>query len=299
MLKSFKNYLLEKDNLLSEALITLGGQAYPRFNQVAILAGGAGSGKGFVKSNLLGLEGKEFDVDELKKLAIKSNLFAQRVKKETGHDIKGFNLRVPENVSKIHEILDGVYNLKNKSYAITYQGILTAPEDRKPNLIFDMTMKNISSLESITRNLQEIGYKKSNIHIIWVVNDVNVAIEQNKQRDRVVPEEILIGTHEGVALTMRKILSMGDKLQKYMDGDIVLAFNKQKVDSTYTVRQDQLSNKSIWDSKNKKSKSVGKWVEKADYFYVKRKGKPQLDINKIGETIYNKIKDYVPKTEVW
>ena len=79
-LKSFINDLVEEqeffdeireeyiqnqyDDLL-EALITFGGQAYPKFGNVVIMAGGAGSGKGFVKDKLVGVEGFTFDVDAL------------------------------------------------------------------------------------------------------------------------------------------------------------------------------------------------------------------------------------------
>ena len=49
-----------------EKLITFGGKAYPKYGHIVLMAGGAGSGKGFILSNLVGLEGKVFDVDELK-----------------------------------------------------------------------------------------------------------------------------------------------------------------------------------------------------------------------------------------
>lgn len=55
---SFKRFL-------NEALITFNKKAYPKFGQVVIMAGGAGSGKGFVKDKLVGVEGMVFDVDEL------------------------------------------------------------------------------------------------------------------------------------------------------------------------------------------------------------------------------------------
>ncbi len=70
--KQFSEKLLnhEVEGQIDEALITFGGKAYPKFGQVVILAGGAGSGKGFVNSNLLGIDGKVFDVDALNGLAI-------------------------------------------------------------------------------------------------------------------------------------------------------------------------------------------------------------------------------------
>lgn len=65
-------FLQEEFNILMEKLITFGGEAYPKFGNIVLMAGGAGSGKGFVLSNLVGLEGKVFDVDELKTLASKT-----------------------------------------------------------------------------------------------------------------------------------------------------------------------------------------------------------------------------------
>jgi hypothetical protein len=274
--------LLTFSEYITEKLITLGGQAYPKFGQVVILAGGAGSGKGFQISNLLGVEGKKFDVDELKKLAIKSKVFAARVQAETGYNIKKFDLKKPENVSKLHDILGSVYSIDDKDQQRVFAGLLTADPDRKPNLIFDNTMKSLSKLDSISRNVVNLGYKKENIHIIWIVNDIKVAIEMNKQRPRIVPEEILIGTHEGVALTMKKVLDMGDKLSKYMDGDIWFSFNQVDVDTSLV-----------------KSNHGGAYINKADYFRIKQQGKPQLSSDKLGTGVYEKIKSYVPDIGSW
>jgi hypothetical protein len=299
-MESFKQYFVESksdDVFLMEKLITLGGQAYPKFGQVVILAGGAGSGKGFQISNLLGIEGKVFDVDALKKMAIKSKVFAAKVKKETGYDLKNFDLRKPENVSKLHDILGATYSLDNKDKKRVFAGILAAAPDRKPNLIFDVTLRSLSKLDSIARNVAELGYDKSSIHIVWVVNDIEVAIEQNKKRDRVVPEEILIGTHEGVALTMKKVLDMGGKLSKYMDGDIWLTFNKAKVDTKL-----ETSASGTADYKGKTYKTAGDkgtFISQADYFRIKQKDKPQLSSDKIGTAVYQKIKAYIPQIDSW
>jgi len=58
-MKSFKFFteeaLYEEAEMLMEKLITFGGKAYPKFGHVLIMAGGAGSGKGFIQQNLIGL----------------------------------------------------------------------------------------------------------------------------------------------------------------------------------------------------------------------------------------------------
>lgn len=252
------------------------------------------SGKGFQLEKLVGLEGKVFDVDELKKLAIKSNKFAQRVKQETGYELKNIDLKIPENVSRLHEILSDVYNLPKNQQKSTFSSVMMAPKDRKPNLIFDVTLKDLAKLETISRNAQELGYDKKNIHIVWVVNDLEVAIQQNKKRDRVVPEEILIGTHEGVSLTMKKILDMGDKLKKYLDGAIYITFNKVGVD-TDVEKSD--SDRAATVIKTKKSR--GSYVKDANYIKIKEQGRPQLASDKLSKSIYNKITDYTPDVNSW
>lgn len=279
----FIDFFAEQEKMIiSEKLMIFGGRAYPKFGNVVLIVGGAGSGKGFQLDKLVGIEGKVFDVDALKMLAIKSNIFATRVKEETGHDLKQFDLKIPENVSKIHEILANVYGTTKKAEQLAFTSILAATADRKPNLIFDVTMKDLSKLESISRNVSELGYTKENIHIVWVVNDIEVAVKQNKERNRIVPEEILMATHEGAAMTMKKLLDMGSKLEKYMNGDIYLSFNKLEVDTELV-----------------KSKTGGSYIKKADYVKVKEQGRAQKSSAELDQRIIDKIKEYTPDMNTW
>lgn len=266
---------------LLEKLITFGNKAYPKFGQVVILAGGAGSGKGFVLSNLLGIEGNVFDVDAIKELALKSDKLAQMVKDKTGHDIKGLSLKDPKNVFLLHSVLDGEMNIIDKRAKAKFASILTTPEDRKPNLIFDVTLKNMRKLVEVTSDAKTLGYAPENIHIVWVINDYHVAQAQNRKRDRVVPEEILMDTHRGAAQTAKDILDMGNDITKYLDGDIWYAFNKAGEDSSLA-----------------KSDLGGKYVEDAFYIKVKESGKP---INKkvVDAQVREKIKGYVPPSNYW
>ena len=102
-----ESFLAEEAEALLEKLITFGGKAYPKFGNIVVMAGGAGSGKGFILSNLVGMEGKVFDVDELKTLASKTPAIQKRVKDELGVDLADLasNLKNPENVGKLHQIM--------------------------------------------------------------------------------------------------------------------------------------------------------------------------------------------------
>ena len=287
-MKSFKffteEFLAEEAQMLMEKLITFGGKAYPKFGNVVIMAGGAGSGKGFVQDRLVGLEGKSFDPDELKKLAGKSTLINKRVQDEFGVDLKdlGTKLRVPENVSKLHEIIGDALNLPNRKEAAFFGSVMTAAADRKPNIIFDTTLKDAGKLQKLSRQVTTLGYDKKNIHIVWVVNDIEIAKKQNLERPRVVPTEILINTHRGASNTMGDILKMGETLRKYMDGDLVFAFNKIGVDSELVT-----------------SRKGGSYVKEADYVYIKRAGKSLPPLDKLNKAMLSKVKSYVPKNIDW
>ena len=279
-----QEYLQGEAEALMEKLITFGGQAYPKYGNIVVMAGGAGSGKGFVLSNLVGVEGKVFDVDELKTLASKTPAIKRRVADELGVDIENLaqNLKDPANVGKLHDIMGDYLNLDKRKERAFYRSVIAAPADRKPNIIFDMTFKELRKLEKVARDAEKLGYDKKNVHIVWVVNDIEVAKQQNAKRARTVPSEILINTHRGAANTMGDIINMGNKLKKYMDGDIVFAFNKVGVDASLA-----------------KSGRGGSYVKDANYFYVKRAGKPPTSVADLDKTIRQKIKAYVPKNVDW
>jgi len=287
-MKSFKFFteeaIAEQAEMLMEKLITFGGKAYPKFGHVLIMAGGAGSGKGFIQQNLIGLEGKSFDPDELKKLAGKSPLINKRVKDEFGVDLKdlGSKLKVPENVSKLHEIIGDALNLPNRKQAAFFASVMSADPERKPNIIFDTTLSDAGKLQKLSRQVMELGYEKKNIHIVWVVNDIEMAKKQNLTRPRVVPAEILVNTHRGASNTMGDILRMGETLRKYMDGDIVFAFNKMNVDTELV-----------------KSDHGGQYMKDADYVYIKRAGKSLPPLNTLNKQMLAKVKSYVPKNIDW
>lgn len=279
-----EEYISEQYEELVEALITFGGQAYPKFGNIVIMAGGAGSGKGFVKDKLVGIEGRVFDVDELKTLASKAPAIRKRVIAEFGVDLKAIasDLKNPENVAKLHEIIGDALNLPDKRMQAFYASIMTADPERKPNIIFDVTLKDLRKLEKLTRQVDALGYDKKSVHIVWVVNDIEVAKSQNASRDRTVPVEILVNTHRGASQTMLDVINMGKSLKRYMDGDIVFAFNKVGVDSEIS-----------------KSEKGGMYVVDANYFYVKRAGKDVLTQDKLSADLKRKIASYVPKYTTW
>ena len=275
--ESFKTYL-EKESL-DEALITFNKKAYPKFGQVVILAGGAGSGKGFIQSKLLGIEGRVVNVDDVKSWVMKSVQLAGKIKELTGFDLKTASLKNPKDVSKLHDIVSGMKIADNIEKSL-FTSIATSDPERKPNIIFDVTLKDLDKLDRIARNVIPLGYDKKNIHIVWIVNQFEKAKEQNLARERSVSDAIMVSTHKGAAMTMHDLIfSNGINVQNYMDGDIWVAFNLAGKDATLT-----------------KSEFGGSFIEKgANYVKVKETGKkPNID-----DAITKKIGSYVPDTGGW
>lgn len=70
IVESLRSQLSE--SIINEAkVVTFDGKVNPNFGHAVIMAGGAGSGKGFALKNIIMLQGKTFDVDELKQLYVK------------------------------------------------------------------------------------------------------------------------------------------------------------------------------------------------------------------------------------
>ncbi len=279
---TFKSFL----KMLEEKLITFGDKAYPKNSNIVILAGGGGSGKGYQLKNLIGIEGKIFDVDRLKELALKSPLMLAKYP-----ELKDINLRNPADVFKVHDIVNNKENLDAKLLTALKKSISTSTTEL-PNLIFDCTLKNLGKLKEVADFASELGYKKENIHLVWILNDIKVALKQNAERNRVVPTDVLIKTHEGAAMTMGKILRDSEMVREYLDGDVWVSFNVEGVDIATEKNPRTKSEFGAWAGGNKSQ--TGNFINKSNYIKVKAKGKP-LDTEKtVNQEFISKIKSYVP-----
>lgn len=251
------------------------------------------SGKGFQLSNLLGIEGKILNIDDLKTRAVdiakkaeelkKNSVLVDKVKSETGIDLIQLDFKNPNDVNNLHVALKKI-KLDNNLKTTLINSI--RDYQYKPNLIFDVTLSEMEDLEKITKQCAEMGYAPENIHIVWVINSVEVAIDQNSKRSRVVPGHILLGTHQGAAATMRKIVDLGDIGKASFDGDIWFTFNK------FVKNADDNDVESRLGNVTKYSKNKAVYIEKATYIKIKSKGQRIKTLDEIGTEIINKINQY-------
>jgi len=180
-MKSFLKYL-------QESFISPNNGA--RYGQVIFLVGGAASGKStairkFIDSGSY----KILNPDDVKELVKKAA--------EKGHtafsDLAGVNPYEPEGAAKFHQ------KLRDTKISSRYSRRLTSDPHRSelPNLLFDRTFSFAGEIEKISSSLRRAGYDPNNIHIVYVFTDVEVAVQQNRDRERKLKDEIIVSTNKG------------------------------------------------------------------------------------------------------
>lgn len=211
---------------LIEKQITIGNGK--KYGQVVFIVGGSGSGKSFAVSNFLdSFKFKIYDPDKLKEYYIKTkDIF------NSYPELKDFSFKNPEQVNFLHQIM------KKKEIGTRSIEILAKSQknsEHKTNLIIDITLKDIEDLLYYADFLSFAGYKPEDIHIVWVLNDYNIAVKQNQERNRTLPNEVVFNTHVGASSSVWQIIN--NKIPDNINGGIyvvlahkdhVIFFNDKK-----------------------------------------------------------------------
>jgi dephospho-CoA kinase len=238
------------EDILNEKLITYGNRK--PYGQIVFIAGGAGSGKGFAIDNFLDSSSfKVRDVDEMKKqlqilnrigkITIKDILakYGRNIKlkdldlirkvEKDGYRLQNLDLKNPDHVYVLH-ILVKAMGIKEK----TLEKLLAGKNNPEvlPNIMFDITAKDVTDITSVVPMLKEAGYKSENIHLTWVLTNYVTAMVNNKSRSRMVPEDILLKTHEGASNTVWGLVTKA--LPKGMNGRVDVILNNPEHTVFYT-----------------------------------------------------------------
>ena len=268
-MRSFRQHLEEK-------VIVVGKGA--RYGQVIFLAGGAGSGKGFAISNFL--EGNKYkvrDVDAWKSAFLKLS----KIKKKYSQ-LRRLNLRKPKDVLKLHTFIKDK-GIKDKTLDLM---LGEAKEGRLPNLIFDVTLKGQDDVNEVLPSLLSTGYSPSNINIVWVLTNYHIAVQQNEDRPRVVPDKVMLLTHEGASQTMYNFIKKG--APRGVNGAVHVILGGKKHTVFYT------------DPKTGKpfDGSDGRVIVK-DFKYItlKQPGKAMTSETAVKQQVIDWIRQNAPKTK--
>ena len=269
-------HIREELKQLNEKLIITGKGK--RYGQVIFLAGGGGSGKGFAIKNFIDSSSfKVRDVDELEvsflKLAELKNKFPE---------IRGLDLRRPKDVFALHMFVKdkGIYD---KSLELL---LGQAKTGKLPNIIVDATFKDLDILDNEVKMLIQAGYDPKDLHVIWVLSNYHIAVQQNKSRSRIVPDDILLKTHEGAALTMYNMIQ--GNMPAALDGEFYVILSGAKHSVFYT---DPKTGKPL-DGRD------GRMVIKDfKYFKLKEPGRPIISDGELKDQVLYWIRNSVPKSK--
>lgn len=270
----------EAVDLLYEKLVVFGGGA--KYGQIVFMAGGAGSGKGFASKTFM--ESEKFkirDVDEWKKAYLELSKL-----KNINPELKNLDLKKSKDVFELHMF---VKSKKTKDNTLDML-LKDVRADRLPNIMFDITAKEMKDFEEVIPRLIETGYDPKNIHLAWVLTDFKVAYKANLTRDRVVPADVFLETHQGAAKTMQALID-AKKMPSGADGRFVVIMNNRNNTISFNTG-DVYKGKKV-DLKNQKDvKAVG--VKGFYYITVKEAKKPFKPETEWKEELHNQVVQNVP-----
>ena len=254
---------------LEEKLIVYGGGK--KYGQIVFLAGGAGSGKGFASEKFMQKDlFRVRDVDEWKKAFIKLSADMKRYS-----ELKGLNLRNPDDVFKLHMAVKKM-GIKGRSLQLLLRDVRP---DRLPNIMFDITFKDTDEIDEAMPMLLRAGYQPRDIHITWVLTNYHIAVKQNKERDRVVPDDIMIGTHTGAATSMYNVIK--GNLPRGVDGQVNIVLNNKN--NTIKFKSSDFADKKVEN------------VQDFEYFRIKREGQRIDTSEKALEKVMTWVKSNIPR----
>lgn len=270
----------EAVDLLYEKLVVFGGGA--KYGQIVFMSGGAGSGKGFASKTFM--EAEKFkirDVDEWKKAYLELAKL-----KNINPELKSLDLKNGDDVFKLHKFVKE-RGTKDKTLEMLLADVKA---DRLPNIIFDITGKEMGDFEEVIPKLLETGYDPKNIHVAWVLTDYKVAYTANLTRERVVPAQVFLDTHQGAAKTMQSLIDR-KKMPEGANGRFVVIMNNRE-NTVFFNTGDVYKGKRV-DLKNQQKVGAA-GVSGFYYITVKEAGKPFKPEEQWKEELHKQIVANVP-----
>ena len=213
--------------------------------KAVFLAGGPGSGKSYVVSQLFGIPKKvNVSVSGLKS-----------VNSDTGinpKDLAKIEKEQPELFSKLtSDDPKSVRSRAKKLTALRKKGYM----EGKLGMIIDGTGHNVGKIEKQKRELGLQGY---DTYMVFVNTTLDVALERNSQRDRVLPEKIVTQSWNDV---QRNI----GRFQQIFGNDFVVVDNSDTLDEKQAAKKFSTYVKKYADkwAKSPIKNPLGKfWVKK-------------------------------------
>ena len=156
----------------------------PSIFKAFFLAGGPGSGKSWVSARALSGMGL--------KVINSDNAFASKLKKEKMS--LDFATHNEKEIIKRDKIRTKAKQVAGMQLGLALEGRL--------GIIIDSTARDVEKIQQEAQNLRTIGY---DIHMVFVNTSLEVALERNKTRPRVLPDAVVINSHKQIQKNMGRL----------------------------------------------------------------------------------------------
>lgn len=201
-----------EDYLKEDKVVKFGGETHPKFGWCVIMCGGSGVGKSTAYKYLVPIDARKYDVDALKDPSMWT------IESDGWDDILTFPYRPGVKYNLDAEGIPGPYTLDNKQFVSFLHKVTkdtanhlkdsilgmakSSDPNRLPNIAFDITGDKTEKIMQIVSTVKPLGYK---VAVVWVIGDVDVAIEQNNNRLRKVDDTLLLTKHRDVLNALQNI----------------------------------------------------------------------------------------------
>ena len=156
----------------------------PSIFKAFFIAGGPGSGKSWVSTRALSGMGL--------KVINSDNAFASKLKKEKMS--LDFATHDEKEIIKRDKIRTKAKQVAGMQLGLALEGRL--------GIIIDSTARDVEKIQQEAQNLRTIGY---DIHMVFVNTSLEVALERNKTRPRVLPDAVVINSHKQIQKNMGRL----------------------------------------------------------------------------------------------
>ena len=230
----------------------------PGILKAVFLAGGPGSGKSFAANNIFGIDNIMKGTSAVGLKVVNSDPAFEHFLKKRGVD--------PKDLGKLSAKVFNYYTtsknnprqkgkeLKDKLQAMYEKGRL--------GLIIDGTGHNYGKIEKRRKKLEALGYDTA---MIFVNTSLEIALERNSKRERVLPEDLVKKSWSDVQNNMGKFQSLFGRNFMIVDNSEVGDFSK--------MHSDKVSNALKFVKTPIKNRIGKKWVQ------------DQLKLKSLGESV--------------
>jgi len=164
-----------------------------------VIAGGPGSGKDFISNNFINLSGyKVFNVDAFRVFIAKKwwgDRWREKISTEDGYD------RI---LKHSHTTSDP----RNVTIKFLKQ-FLKIERSYLPNIVYNAGGGQVDVMRTIHGLAKAVGYETS---IIYVEADEKIALIRNKERDRTLPDRMVIDYRDRVEAGKKEMIQLFDNV---------------------------------------------------------------------------------------